>query len=330
MYQLTTTLSAKNLELKNRLVMPPMATAKCTEDGHVTVSLLDYYQEKTAGGYFSMVITEHCFVSPEGMASARQLSIADDTTIEGLRSLVDVVHANGSKVIAQISHAGSEAKGSVLPTCSASVVSFGKHKAADHAMTTDEIHALSRKFALAAKRAKDAGYDGVELHSAHTYLLDQFYSPLSNHRTDEYGGSISNRIRIHLEIIHAVKELVGEDYPLLLRLGALDYQEGGSTMEDAVFAAKAFEDAGISILDVSGGMNGYIVPGKAAEQGYYCDVTAALKKEISIPVIMTGGIKEIEFAEEIVRTGQTDLAGIGRAVLKDSDWIQKAAQIIGL
>lgn len=185
--------------------MPPMATAKCTEQGHVTDPLLDYYREKTAGGYFSMVITEHCFVSPEGMAHDRQLSIADDSTIEGLSRLVAVIHENGSKAIAQISHAGSEAKGSGLPTCSASMVSFGKHCAADHAMTADEIHTLVQKFALAAKRAKDAGYDGIELHSAHTYLLDQFYSPLSNHRTDEYGGSISNRIRIHLEIIRAVK-----------------------------------------------------------------------------------------------------------------------------
>ena len=330
MYQLATSLHAKNLDLKNRLVMPPMATAKCTEQGHVTDPLLDYYREKTAGGYFSMVITEHCFVSPEGMAHDRQLSIADDSTIEGLSRLVAVIHENGSKAIAQISHAGSEAKGSGLQTCSASMVSFGKHCAADHAMTADEIHTLVQKFALAAKRAKDAGYDGIELHSAHTYLLDQFYSPLSNHRTDEYGGSISNRIRIHLEIIRAVKKQVGEDYPILLRLGALDYQEGGSTTEDAILAAKAFEKAGISILDISGGMNGYIVPGKAAEQGYYCDVTAALKKEISIPIIMTGGIKEIEFAEEIVRTGQTDLVGIGRAVLKDSNWIRNAAKKIGL
>ncbi len=323
-------LYAENITLKNRLIMPPMASATADAEGRVSEKLLNYYKEKTDGGHFSLVITEHSFISPEGQAHPSQVSIADDGAIEGLKKLVDVIHANGSKAAAQISHAGSVAKGSGLPPIGPSVVEIPKRQAADHAMTEEEILKTVQHFADAARRAKEAGYDAVELHSAHGYLLDQFYSPLGNHRTDSYGGSLENRIRIHLAVIHAVRQAVGETYPILLRLGALDYQEGGNTLSDAIAAAKAFEKAGISILDISGGMNGYVVPGKGKDEGYYTDVTAALKKEISIPLIMTGGITDVETAQKILAADQADLIGVGRAVFKDSDWVKRAAEKAGL
>lgn len=316
-------LQCRNLTLKNRLVMPPMATGGCDEAGHVTNKLLDYYAEKALGGYFSMVITEHSFVCPEGMAHTKQLSIADDCAIDGLRRLVNVIHANGSKAIAQLSHAGSAAKGSGLPTLAPSITNWGGRTPADRAMDNSDIDRLIACFSEAALRAKEAGYDGVELHSAHGYLLNQFYSPLVNHRTDSYGGSIENRIRLHLEILAAVRIAVGPDYPILLRLGALDYQPGGSTMEDALHAAQAFCDAGVSVLDISGGMNGYIVPGRASGEGYFTDVTAQLKETVPIPVLMTGGITNANDAERILQAGQADLIGVGRAVLKDSAWAKK-------
>lgn len=323
-------LTAKNLILKNRLIMPPMASSTADEEGRVSDKLLSYYDEKTAGGHFSLVITEHSYISPEGKAHPKQVSIADDQAIDGLSKIVEIVHKNSSKIAAQISHAGAAAEGNGLPSIGPSVVALPKRKAADHAMSREEIEKTVENFARAAVRAKKAGYDAVELHSAHGYLLDQFYSPLTNHREDEYGGSIENRIRIHLEAIRAVREAVGDGYPILLRLGAMDYQEGGNLLADAIAAAKAFEQAGISILDVSGGMNGYIVRGKGAHEGYYTDVTSALKKEISIPVIMTGGITEIEDGERILENGEADLIGVGRAVFKDSDWVKRAAEKVGI
>lgn len=312
--------------LKNRLVMPPMATSCCDEEGHVSEKLLKYYDEKTRGGYISMVITEHSYVSKEGMANKGQLSVSKDSDIDGLQKLADVIHQNGTKAVAQISHAGAAAKQSVtgLPSVAPSKELSLRGLSADREATEKDIHVLVENFAAAARRVAAAGFDGVEIHSAHRYLLNQFYSPLANKREDAYGGSIEGRIHLHLEVIHAVREAIGSQKLLLLRLGALDYMDGGSTMEDALYAAKEFEKAGIDILDVSGGMNGYIIPGKEKEQGYFVDVTSALKKEIQIPVIMTGGITEIEAADRIIADGSADLVGVGRAIFKDSKWAEKA------
>lgn len=315
-----------NLKLKNRIIMPPMETLRPDENGHVTEKLLQYYDEKSKGGYFSMIIAEHAYVSKEGKACERQLSISDDSDIDGLKKLVNVIHGNGSVAIAQISHAGGRTNSSVtgLDTYAPSFTKVISEVEADREFTVDEIGVLVEKYKNAAERAIKAGFDGVEIHSAHRYLLNQFYSPLTNLRTDEYGGDISNRIRIHLEVIKVVRDVIGANRPLLLRLGALDYMDGGSTTEDAIFAAKAFEKAGIDILDVSGGLSGYILKGREHEQGYFADITEVLKKEISIPVIMTGGITDIKAADKLLEEGKADLIGVGRAVFKDSDWIKRA------
>ena len=160
-------LTAKNLILKNRLIMPPMASSTADEEGRVSDKLLSYYDEKTAGGHFSLVITEHSYISPEGKAHPKQVSIADDQAIDGLSKIVEIVHKNSSKIAAQISHAGAAANGNGLPSIGPSVVALPKRKAADHAMSREEIEKTVENFARAAVRAKKAGYDAVELHSAH-------------------------------------------------------------------------------------------------------------------------------------------------------------------
>src|SRR3712207_2321852 len=194
------------MQLKNRLVMPPMATSK-SDNGRVSQALLDYYQEKSAGGYLGLIITEHSYVTIAGKASAGQVSIADDSDVAGLKKLVAVVHGNDSKIIAQISHAGSatnsEITGKEVLSASA-VINTGmtsRNTEVPTAMSKAQIAEVIEAFAAAARRAKEAGYDGVEIHSAHGYLLNQFYSPLTNHRKDEYGGTLENRLRIHKEII---------------------------------------------------------------------------------------------------------------------------------
>ncbi|TDT62355.1 NADH:flavin oxidoreductase [Fonticella tunisiensis] len=316
-----------NLTLSNRLVMPPMATARSKEDGGVSQEILDYYDEKSRGGYISLIIIEHSFISQEGKASKNQLSVADDSVIEGLKKLSEVIHKNGSKTIMQINHAGSAATEEVTgkTPVGPSAVSNPRKGTIPHELNKDEIKGIVKAFGDAARRVKEAGFDGVEIHSAHGYFLNQFLSPLTNKRTDEYGGNIHNRIRIHLEVIKAVRESVGEDFPVFLRLGASDYREGGTTIEDSIIASKEFERAGVDVIDVSGGFCGYVIPGNS-EQGYFSPLTEAIKKEVSIPVILTGGITDAKAAERLLEEGKADLIGVGRAIYNNSNWAKEAIE----
>jgi len=316
----------KNITLKNRLVLPPMASGNADADGKVTEKMLHYYDEKSHGGYLSLVIVEHSFVSEEGRASVGQLSISNDSDIDGLSKLTEVIHKNGSKVVAQLNHAGGATNKSITGhnSIAPSLGRFANNINADCEMTKDDIARVIESFTLAADRAIEAGFDGVEIHSAHSYLLNQFYSPLTNLRQDEYGGGIEGRIKIHLDIIDGVRSVIGEKHPLLLRLGACDYMEGGSQIDDAVTASKRFEHAGIDILDISGGLCGFVVKGRENEQGYFSDVTEVIKQNIKVPVILTGGIRDIKVADRLIEAGKADLIGIGRAMYKDSYWAEKA------
>lgn len=322
-------LQAGSLTLHNRLIMPPMATAKSEEDGGISQAVLDYYQEKSNGGHFSLIIIEHSFINPKGKASKNQLSVADDHVLEGLRSLAEVIHNNGSKTVMQINHAGSATTQEIIgeTPVGPSPVPHPWNGNPPKELTKQEIAGIVQSFQDAARRVKEAGFDGVEIHSAHGYLLNQFFSPLTNKRTDEYGGTIHNRIRLHLQVIEAVRAAVGNDFPILLRLGSSDYKEGGITIEDSQIAAKEFEKAGICILDISGSFLGYTSP-VTSEQGYFSPLTEAIKKVVSIPVILTGGVTESKAAEQLLVAEKADLIGVGRAVFKNSQWAKHAIETL--
>ncbi|MGS0765082.1 NADH:flavin oxidoreductase [Syntrophomonas curvata] len=327
MPHLMSTMKIRNLTLKNRLVMPPMATSKSGRDGKVSQEILDYYDEKSQGGYIGLIIIEHSFIAQSGKANVNQLSAADDSMIEKLNDLARIIHQNGSKAVMQINHAGSAGSQNITgyepigPSAAANPRTGGIPRE----LGREDIIELIKRFADAALRVKKAGFDGVEIHSAHGYLLNQFFSPLSNRRADEYGGDVRGRIRMHLEVIKAVRNAVGDSFPIFLRLGASDYREGGTTIEDSKIAAREFERAGVDVLDVSGGFCGYIVPGLTG-QGYFSPLTAALKQVVSIPVILTGGITDAKAAEQLLAEGKADLIGVGRAIYKDSGWAKRAVE----
>lgn len=322
---MNTPLASGKLTFKNRLIYPPITIGKGGPDGQVTEESLNYYEEKMHGGSFSLCIVEHCFITQQGKASKGQLSIADDTMIQGLAKLARVIKGAGTKAVIQINHAGSCTSTEVtgMPLKGASPVQNPRQGGIPEEMTKDEIRQVVKAFGQAAGRGKAAGYDGVEIHSAHSYFLNQFYSPLTNHRTDEYGGKLENRIRIHLEVIEAVRKAVGRDYPIFLRLGACDHLPGGNTIEDAVKAAKLFQDAGIDILDISGGMCGYVNP-QSDRPGYFGEESKAIRQAVDLPVITTGGIKEPQEVDALLKEGAGDLIGVGRTVMKDSLWAGRA------
>ena len=318
-----TPLKIKDLVLNNRLVMPPMATSK-SDDGKVSGELLEYYGQRAKGGYIGLIITEHCFIAEEGKASLNQVSVSKDDDIEGLSRLAETIRKDGTKAFVQINHAGLAGMNDTV--YGPSKVNHPNGKNIDKQIVVldkEDIKDLIEKYADAALRVKKAGFDGVEIHCAHGYLLNQFYSPLTNRREDEYGGTIENRIRIVLEVIRAVREKVGPDFPVALRLGACDYGLDGTTIKDSVFAAREFEKAGIDLIDITGGFNGYVRKDVTCP-GYFRDASSAIKEAVEIPVILTGGITDIKDVEQLLEENAADLIGVGRALFKDGDWAKKA------
>ena len=283
------------LTVRNRLVMPPMQTNK-TDAGHVTDELVAYYRERAIGSMPGIIITEHSCISWNARAAEEQLSIATDDMIPEHKRLTDAIHEGGCKAFVQLNHAGSNG---IDESVSASNVNIPIKKLfkKPRELSIPEILAIEEAFAEAARRAVKAGYDGVEIHCAHGYLLNQFYSSMTNQRTDEYGGCMENRLRITVETVNSVRQAVGGDVPITVRLGGADYLPGGSKEEDAVQAAILLEKAGVDLLDISGGMCFFMRPGHM-EPGFFSSMTEKIKGEVSIPVLLTGGIKKAEDAEQ--------------------------------
>lgn len=316
-------ITIQNVTLANRLVMPPMATAKADEKDCMTDEACSYYHERAKYSKIGLIITEHSYIHLQGKAHPGQTSIASDDVIPSLQRLTESIHQEGVKVFAQLSHAGSAAlsKTTGQPPIAPSAIYHPKQREELPAeMTLHQIQQVTEWFAQAALRAKRAGFDGVEIHSAHGYLLNQFFSPLANQRTDEYGPqSVENRVRFHREVIQAVRQAVGEEFAIALRLGGCDYEAGGSTVEDCVEACRLLEQSGVDLFDLTGGMNGFVRPGHS-EAGYFQDMSVPVKQAVHVPVLLTGGITTPAQAEELLEEGCADLIGVGRALFKNAHW----------
>lgn len=325
---LFSSLTIKNLTVNNRLVMPPMALDIATEHGKVTSRLLEHYLLHAGG--VGLIITEHAYVTPGGKAHPCQLGIHDNSLVPGLKLLVDTIHLKGIPLGIQISHAGARAQTSpVGPSADpkTGLPRYGdahlKYPNTVRELSIAEIKQVVLDFKEAAARAKKAGFDLIEIHGAHGYLLNQFYSPLTNLRTDEYGGSLEKRLRLPLEVIQAVKEVVGTAMPVFYRLGADDRLPGGTTLDDSKGAVPFLVEAGVDCLDLSGGISGYL---KDGSEGFFNYLAEGLKKVAGVPVLVTGGIKSPTMAQDLVAEGIADLVGIGRALLADPSWACQAWQ----
>ncbi|MGD8447731.1 MAG: NADH:flavin oxidoreductase, partial [Desulfobacterales bacterium] len=277
-----------NVELKNRLAVPPMVSNFCTDDGQVTERLIRYHEERAKGGW-GLITIEQTVVSKAGKGHPNQPAIWGDEYIEGLFELTQRVHAAGAKISVQLNHAGRSSNVSITgrPLQGPSVLKDPQRTDMPVELTIEEIHEIVRQFGAAALRAKKAGFDMVTEHAHARYLIASFLSPISNKRTDEYGGPLINRARFAVEVLKSMREKAGPDFPIIYRFSADEFVEGGLTLGDTLAFAQIIEEAGADALDVSVGnafSTQYITAPSVVPHAFIADITAQFKKAVSIPV----------------------------------------------
>lgn len=319
-------ITVKGMQIRNRMVMPGMGTLFGNPDSTVSERFKGYIEARAKGG-MGLIIVEYTAVSPEGKASTLELGLWDDRFIPGLKELTEVAHKHGAKIGIQLHHAGrgTSSKLTGLPIVGPSPLEGTKGEVPKE-LSEEEIADLTEKYGQAALRAKKAGFDCVEIHGAHGYLIHQFMSPVSNIRTDKYGGSLENRMRFPVEVTKSVRAAVGEDFPICFRISSEDVMENGRVVDDCVEECKMLEAAGVDLLNISDGMleSAYmIITGGKIEAGFLADNAAKVKAAVKIPVIVVGKIHTPEVAENIVASGKADMVAIGRASIVDPEFPNK-------
>lgn len=300
--------------------------------GTITPAQLELYR-RLAEGQVGLIITGHAYVHLSGKASPRQMAIDDDSKIAGLGRLARTVHrvGSGSLVFVQISHAGRQTRPGLCgqqPVAPSSVYD-PVSKILPRELSPEEISQIIEWFVQAASRAQQAGFDGVQLHAGHGYLLSSFISPHTNRRTDDWGGNWLNRSRIIREIISGIRRACGPDYPVIIKMNATDHLPGGLSLGEARNIAVSLEEAGLAAMEISGGMNeaglGSVWPGLRTEEeeGYFVPLAASIKKALGIPVIGLGGIRTFRVAERLVDSLQVDLVSMSRPFINDPDLVRK-------
>jgi len=321
--------SIGTMALKNRLIMPPISTNLAGEDGTVSEGLLLYYAERARGGVGLVTVENVCIAYPLARHGSAQPRIDDDVFIPGLRRLTDAIHLGGAKAAVELTHPGMnaglryiEGETPIAP----STVPRPKDGLVPRALCREEVVEVVEEYVGAARRAKEAGFDAVELQACHGLLINQFLSPLTNKRQDEYGGDRENRVRFLVEIVERTKRRVGVDFPVMVRLVAEDMIEGGVTSEEGCWFARRLEEAGADALHPDFGLGGKEkrlepVPYPQAWRVYLAE---RIKAAVSIPVIAVGVIREPGVAEEILEAGKADFVALGRALNADPQWPNKA------
>jgi len=341
MAHLFSPLKIKSIEFKNRIIVSPMCEYS-SEDGFASDWHLVHLGSRAVGGA-ALVITEATAVSAEGRISYGDLGIWKDEHIEKLKQITDFIHHHGSVAGIQLAHAGRKASHEVpwkgnaqIPSdqengwksLAPSALPFTEKEEAPLELDKQGIEKVKADFKAAANRALKAGFKVIELHGAHGYLIHEFYSPLSNHRTDEYGGSFENRIRLLLEVTESVKEVWPDEYPLFVRISSTDWTEGGWTADDSSALAKILKDKGIDLVDCSSGGN--VAAAKIPlKPGYQVEFAEKVRKEAGILTGAVGLITEPEQADEIIKSGQADVVLLAREFLRDPYFPLRAAHQLG-
>ena len=314
------------LHLPNRIVMPAMGTGLPEHDGTCNDATIAYYRRRAAGGV-GMLTIEASLVSPDAYGVGPELRLHGEEYIPGLKRLVEALRPYGIPIGIQLWHPGRQ---TLLGTPIApSPVPLSSRTPIPHELTRDEIHTLVDYYALSAWVSKEAGFDFVEIHGAHCYLPCEFISPLSNLRTDEYGGPLENRARFPLEIVAAVRERCGAEYPVMYRISGAEGAEGGFEVEDAAAVCGLLEEAGVCAISVSAG-NWYALHQTIGPmflpRGFLVSLAATIKRSVSIPVIAVGRLDEPSLAEQVLTDGDADLIAIGRALIADPDFPRKVQE----
>lgn len=319
----------RNLEIKNRVMMAPMVTSYAAEDGAVTQRLIDYLVARAWGGV-GLIEVEAAYVRPDGRGFYNELGIYKDELIPGLRELTELVHEGKAKISIQLFHAGRQTSAAVagVQPIAPSPLPDPSSGELPRELPVEEIREIEDVFVQAARRAKEAGFDAIEIHGAHGYLIGQFLSPFSNRRTDEYGGNLEGRARFALEIVQKTRQMVGNDFPIFFRISADEFVTGGMDLPQAQAIARYLQQAGIDAISVSAGNYAspglIITPTMDLERGIFVPLAEGIKKVVSIPVVAVGRLHDPVIADQVIAQGQADMVAEGRSLLTDSGWAEKA------
>jgi len=311
------------LELKNRLVRSATAERMSDADGRPEQAMIDLYVELARGGV-GLIITGHAFVHESGRTNPTMTGVHRDDLIPALQALTNVVHREGAKVVIQINHAGRQTSEEIIgqTPVAPSPVPRVKGGPRPHELTEAEIEELIAAFGRAAGRAKEAGFDGVQLHGAHGYLINQFCSPASNWRRDRWGGSPARRLRFLEEVATTVRDEVGSDYPVLIKLGIQDFVRDGLTLEDGVEIVRHLADLGIDAVEISCGI-GETSSRKdilrPEQEAYFLPQARRAREVTDLPIILVGGMRSLEVMESILQEGTADFISMSRPLIREPD-----------
>lgn len=324
---LFTKFQVKDMILRNRVVLPPMDMYCATEDGFPTDAHFVHYVSRALGGT-GLIIMEATGVLPRGRISDNCLGLWSDKHIEPLRNIVAACQARGAKVAIQLNHAGRKCYAKAEPYIHApSAIAFSDEYRCPREIQQDEIAEVVDAFRTAAKRAYLAGFDALEIHAAHGYLISEFLSPITNKRTDAYGGSLENRCRLLKEVLAAVRQEWPESKPLLMRVSAEDYLPEGIHPDEMAQIINLVREY-IDVVDVSTG--GVAIAPIKVYPGYQVRAAETIKAQCALPVIAVGLIKDPEVAEEIISNGRADLVGLGREQFRNPNWVLNVARDYGV
>ncbi len=314
-----------NLEMRNRFVRSATWDGTADSSGAVTDSSVALYRKLGRGGV-GLIISGFAFISPLGQAAYGQYGAHVDDMLPGLRRLAQAAHKGGAKIALQIVHAGINSNYLARKRIASLAVSRMEEVKRPHReMTDEEIEAVISDFASAALRAKEAGFDAVQLHGAHGYLMCQFLSPLFNHRNDKWGGSAENRRSFHLEVIRKVYQAVGADFLVMIKFGVQDDRKGGLLLSEGLETARQMVGKGINAIEVSAGFGAVTQTAREGEPEwvYFRERTAAVKRVVTVPVMVVGGIRSLEMAKEIVASGDADLISMSRPFIRETGLVAR-------